>query len=414
MCMSNACEALIHGLRRALHAVRSAAIPIILYVAAPLTRRVRRIIRLPLSLLPFTSETFGPPRGSCASLSEWINAHKGEGSYRPVHPSTRVTQRLPISIEDRVHWKFRQEAEVTFPPTFVAEIPGGRALLKDGTVIAPRDMVLADVSQRFGTPGHDHPVLCRLTLPRCLSVDAAVAVIARQGQDNYYHWLVDVLPRLALVWSGDVVVDRYAINAALPFQAETLRILGIPRERVISAQNAGQVKARTLVVPSLTGHAAPWVCRFLRDKLMRGMPAPKGLPSKLYLARGTRGRRRVTNERQLLDFLARDGFEVVDCGRMSVVEQINAFAAADIVIAPHGAALSNLVFCKPRTKVVEFFSPKYVNVCFWAIANQVGLQYAYLLGAGRRPRALKDPHDLFDDIVVDIEQLRSLLRKMDR
>ena len=49
-------------------------------------------------------------------------------------------------------------------------------------------------------------------------------------------------------------------------------------------------------------------------------------------------------------------------------------------MAPHGAGLTNLVWCAPHTKVLEIFSPLYVNLCYWAIASVTQADYYYLLG----------------------------------
>ena len=49
------------------------------------------------------------------------------------------------------------------------------------------------------------------------------------------------------------------------------------------------------------------------------------------------------------------------------------------IYALAGAGLSNLVFCQPGTKVLEFFPEKYVRHAYYDICNQRGLNYHYLL-----------------------------------
>jgi hypothetical protein len=44
-------------------------------------------------------------------------------------------------------------------------------------------------------------------------------------------------------------------------------------------------------------------------------------------------------------------------------------------IAPHGAGLANLMFCRPGTRILQLYSPNYVNPMFWYMSNQVGLNY---------------------------------------
>ena len=67
--------------------------------------------------------------------------------------------------------------------------------------------------------------------------------------------------------------------------------------------------------------------------------------------------------------------------------------------------LTNLVWCRSTAQVLEIFSPNYLNLSFWAIANQVGLEYFYLIGDGQRPPDFVDPYLIEDDIHVPIEKL---------
>lgn len=100
------------------------------------------------------------------------------------------------------------------------------------------------------------------------------------------------------------------------------------------------------------------------------------------LSRGLSSRK-VVNEEQFMQVLVRLGFELVTFESMSVFEQAALMAEAEIVVAPHGAGLANLVFCSPGTKVIELFSPAYVNVCYWILSNQCNLEYYYLMGENK-------------------------------
>ena len=82
----------------------------------------------------------------------------------------------------------------------------------------------------------------------------------------------------------------------------------------------------------------------------------------------------------------RRGFTVLDPGSLSVQEQIDHFAAARVVVAPHGAALTNLSFCRPGVRVLELFAPGYLNPGYWSIVSNVeGARYRYLVAPTPRP-----------------------------
>ena len=73
----------------------------------------------------------------------------------------------------------------------------------------------------------------------------------------------------------------------------------------------------------------------------------------------------------------------MDCGKLSIQEQAEIFGSADVVVGAHGAALTNLAFCQPGTRVVELFSPHYVNPCYRDLCVAAGLRHAAVIGDGK-------------------------------
>jgi capsular polysaccharide biosynthesis protein len=67
---------------------------------------------------------------------------------------------------------------------------------------------------------------------------------------------------------------------------------------------------------------------------------------------------------------------------MSVKNQALLFNSASHVVCPHGADLTNLVFCQSGTRVVELFNPSYFTPLYWSLCNQLSHSYSYLIGDG--------------------------------
>jgi capsular polysaccharide biosynthesis protein len=106
------------------------------------------------------------------------------------------------------------------------------------------------------------------------------------------------------------------------------------------------------------------------------------------------------------------GFAVIDPGALPVQEQIDAFAAADVVVGVHGAALTNLNFSPVGFRLLELFAPHYLNPGYWAIASNVpGSRYRYLVG---QPEWFEEgPMDhVYDDITVNVRQLLDSLDEL--
>jgi capsular polysaccharide biosynthesis protein len=112
--------------------------------------------------------------------------------------------------------------------------------------------------------------------------------------------------------------------------------------------------------------------------------------------------RRVDNEAELMDYLSGRGFEMVDAGKLSALEQIETFAQASVIVGAHSAGLVNLTFASPGAAVVELFPSGGVNTCYWKLAESVpGLEYRYVLGTGD-PEAVSQSEFLVSDIQADI------------
>jgi hypothetical protein len=109
--------------------------------------------------------------------------------------------------------------------------------------------------------------------------------------------------------------------------------------------------------------------------------APSSSATKrLYLTRRNASFRRVVNEEQLLPILQRNGFEMFDPAERSVREQAAIFADAEAIVSPHSSAMTNLVFCRPGTAVMEIFAADYFDVSFWTAATSSACRYSAVMG----------------------------------
>lgn len=61
------------------------------------------------------------------------------------------------------------------------------------------------------------------------------------------------------------------------------------------------------------------------------------------------------------------------------MEQIDLFKQAELVVAVHGAGLTNTVFSEPRTEVIEILPPLCAMPAFFKIALANNLSYHYFV-----------------------------------
>ncbi len=380
--------------------------------------------KLPLIRLIVTRND-SKPTGFYESTKNWISKprlFKGKikPSYVEIYPSSPVTRIYPKTLDREIYWKFRQDYGTRSQPAFVATVPDGR-FCQNTAVISPDNKLLSDVSFFVRVDPKNptnHPVFYK-KIPPLQKLDGTVAVLSAMGANTYFHWMIDVLPRIDLLRRSGIPleqIDYFIVNGIhLPFQQETLDILGISREKALDGTNEyPHIKADRLVVPSSPRHGTcnigKWAFDFLREEFLGTEISKKSEQTeRIYINRSRANRRKVINEPEVIDFLNKFGFQSIALESISVAEQARLFASAECVIAPHGAGLTNLVFCSPGTKVIEIFSPNYVSVSYWNISNQVGLNYCYLFSEGERPPEYTDPHQLSENILVNIGDLSKLL-----
>jgi hypothetical protein len=345
------------------------------------------------------------PTGHVESMEE--AAATTGGRCVTVRPPEMLTRTLPKGFPDRsadyVPWLSEHVRRVA-----LAELPHGRVLSPHNAVITGNDDLLVEVSLYFGTRrAREHPIFLRPFPGMPLEVGGRLGVLALRGDSNYYHFVVDVLPRLRVLEQCPEIAppDLWYAPKATAFQRELFEMMGVDLDRVLDSNEHRHVVAETLVVPSppaMTIITPPWATEFLRRKL---------LPTKIgriegravYVTRGgAMNNRRVDNEAELMDYLAGRGFDMVNPGELSVLEQIETFAQASMIVGAHSAGLVNLTFASPGAAVVELFPAGGVNSCYWKLAESVpGLEYRYVLGTGG-PEPVSQSELLVRDIQADL------------
>ncbi len=196
------------------------------------------------------------------------------------------------------------------------------------------------------------------------------------GNESYWHWLFDVLPRLFLCSKTIKLndVDFFLLpNLSKKFQIETLNYLNIPQSKRLSSEKFRHITTKDLIVTDhpvvVSGNASvdnnnqpAWIAKWLRDSFIKpNIVTEKQGENKIYIDRSIetnkKPQRTIANEDDVKKELVKNNFTPVKLHNISFKEQVNLFYNAKCVVGLHGAGFANLVFCKPGTKVVELRSP---------------------------------------------------------
>ncbi|NEP81005.1 MAG: tetratricopeptide repeat protein [Okeania sp. SIO3B3] len=330
-----------------------------------------------------------------------------------IYPEVPVTFFASQTIDSKLHPSF-QEKKLKLTEAFVAIVPEGRGCveLRTTAVISSDNKLVSDVST-----GCAAVIMSSSQLPPIYYINKNVAFLsAKWGEKNYFHWMFDVVARIDLLRRTDIKIDKFIFgNCEKKFQKESLEALGISQDKIIESRLYPHIKAQQLIVPSCSAKQREiwvnkWSCEFLRSLFLKpqNITEVSERPKRIYISRKLASWRRVLNEEEVVNLLEKFGFVSLTLESMTIAEQVSYMAAAKVVISPHGAGLTNLVFCSPGTKVIEIFSPKYVNSLYWRISNFCSLSHYYLLGDfcdnDSLGKQLWAP-----DIIVNLKQLLKIM-----
>jgi tetratricopeptide (TPR) repeat protein len=369
------------------------------------------------------------------------------------------------------------EIAVDSPAAFVAKLPNGRAwivpqqnswmICNTIAIIDGNDRILPELSREYPgeLPGceNQHSMQHRFLnlepeeLPPLEQIDGTVAVLAGLSGNVYFHWMVDILPRVEILLGSGVnleEIDWFLVNSCQQaFQRETLKALGIPEAKIIECDRHPYIQAKQLIVPSFSGYLgwlSPRGLKFLRQVFLKefspeqdlhdytkttvlsgiqnlsnnakslsntgfDLSDRKSYPERIYISRSKCSYRRVINDKNVIKLLSGFGFVTVLLESMSLDQQIALFAHAKVIVAPHGSGLTNIIFCQPGTKVIELVSPNYIRHYYWAIGQQLNLEHYYVTGESFNCdpiRELMYQNPLTEDIWVNLSSLKKAIGKI--
>lgn len=239
---------------------------------------------------------------------------------------------------------------------------------------------------------------------------------------NYYHLLIDTLPRVWGLRHPSLRSEQITLYLTRPVKS--------PLDRVLYALLPEQVTVKTIsrftrvrcdeyvLLPHLSkdrvafnpdqdytsaGFIPSEYLTTFQQVVFEILNIKEG-PSKrqIYITRQNTSRRRLLNESEVRSFLERKGFEIVDPGGLSFAEQVKLFNEARIIVAQHGAALTNLLFMT-RGSVIEIFSSDEQPQYYQQYAQTAGLDYEPISLNGR---------DNNSDATMPIGQLAYVLERI--
>ena len=218
-------------------------------------------------------------------------------------------------------------------------------------------------------------IILRIGTPRLKrNLNGTIACLLSGGgaNNNYWHWLFDVLPRLKII--NEVInlkkIDYFLVpSIENKYQLETLNILGFNKYKLLSSKMYRHISSDKIIV---TDHPwiksknstqdelniSIWISKWLKKKFLTKAKKinKKKFPKFIFIKRKKilNNQRYLKNEKEINKIFKKKKFKFINLESYSFVNQIKLFNNAKIIAGIHGAGFANIIFCKKNTNIIEF------------------------------------------------------------
>ena len=315
--------------------------------------------------------------------------------------------------ENTVHQPWTQKGYTSWAPSCI-EITNAVVLGSVGIVGVGRHVIAETL---WHTEPHRHRYRmvagsAELDLGMPATLEGTTVSILVGAAESYWHALIDAVARLVLVpdevWPK---IDRVLYPSTGVRVPEMLDLFGLPsgvEKREVKPHESFSVDD---VIPpsSLPGlfDSHPTLRRKAFARLGAAVDVRGETHRRIFIDRRGSPLRQLTNEDELIAALSE--FVPVRLETLTVAEQIRLFRNADIIVAPHGAGLTNIGFSRPGTVVIELMMDSYCNWCYRRLAALKAIRYRCVMGRCLDPDRVDAIH--FTTWEVDKDEL---LREVDR
>lgn len=295
--------------------------------------------------------------------------------------------------------------------SFIAKIPHGQVFSWHGWIHIDNNIIQEYIFPYAMLSGQKE-MLKHFKFQNLKKITGKVAVITMPFDNCYGHWMCHVLGRLALLELHNIKYDWLYVSCDLPYMKETLSMCGVDPAKILTPFNENYyIQADEIIVPSHMGmrkpehgqyilnesslkifyqkwglpisqqeldmvhlpsqisltncflnwtplcgyYLSPWFIDYLQSKFLPYIINSKQpFAKKVFISRKD-SHRHIINEDEIFKLFEPYGFKKYVLSTMSLQEQISLFHNAQTIVATNGSSLTNTLFCKPNTNIIEIF-----------------------------------------------------------
>ena len=224
------------------------------------------------------------------------------------------------------------------------------------------------------------------------SINGSLIILTQgaSGHNNYAHWMLDVLPRIKLLLSKMLIseIKNIYVTKLNKFQNQSFSFLGLKSFKIIDPNIFRHVKADQIISVShpyyfkktwfyAQSNLPSWIIKFLRNDISKKVKSKKKSYKRIFIDRSDslQNHSKLINNNEVIKYLKSKRYKCLRLTELNLKDQISIFKNCNTIIAPHGAGLTNIAFCKKNTKVIEIIPQDNKNFLFKRISKINKLKY---------------------------------------
>ena len=363
------------------------------------------------------SKRFGPPSGYYLSLEEFYQSGVDSSKVIFKNQIDALTIGKPYNFEYLQGKTETEEHIFESSELRLNRLENGRFHLTPHAVISSNDRLIFSESCCYGMNPEEHWIFNQIRLSKCTKLQGQAFMLG--GRANYWHLLSEELPALYRLQKNGITISDFQhliihLNR-YKFQNQIYELFDVPKSKFIELSRFPHLQADQLFCFSPIYQPDIEALTWVRDHMLSFVKNKVLADRRLFIDRESSRSKRIVNQQELMEILAKYDFEIFKPEDHSVLEQIAIFRNSYFIIGAHGAALANLMFCKPQTNVIEIrskfhngsFSAPYVYMWYKELND---LKYSVLPCNIKESKSLKGRSQMDSDFMVDIQQLELLIQ----
>ncbi len=199
---------------------------------------------------------------------------------------------------------------------------------------------------------------------------------------NYFHWFCDVLPRIL------VLPEKYKKHPLLlpsklrsNFILKSLESLGV---EYVHLEEGRLYEVEDIVAASHTANTGNYneeIINRLRKEIKTKISRNISRGNKIYISRSKARKRKVSNEAEVERTLIDHNYSIINFEDYTWLDQLSIISHADRIVGIHGAGLTNMLFAKEFSKILEFRKRgDNINNCFYSMASALNFPFSIVQG----------------------------------